>query len=536
MQAVDFRDAAYWSSAEADIREKLLFFREMLRACLHPSLTNRIAGDILQTMQEALSAGKNTLQQTPLFADAAGLLSVSQGGTCDAVSEAERLSLPFQTQSDALLINTLPIKDAKSVNIICTSVADYIQVASKLSASEIKNIGLADVAASPLFLYELTQPDLFHAMAANEKLVRQIASRKYAQVIAELPRKKHLSGHHYTGRNFLATWFQSIERLIHLEGSIVLIADDRLLTHVKFQPLRIYLAARFRTLQVYRINRGGKIAIFCSYKGDFRNFYCHFYASTESLIVTSGGEWLAASEQAFFEGMPLVEVLNCNYKLQKSDDQLLMSFDLHEYDWEATVTDMALQYFKAHYKFEERYEQEQARLVEAAQGLTNIDDLLQCRLHPELVQELRRWVQWAESKDAIQLVKKIEKPDYNLSKQFATIARLFADIHRKFERMGAKAALDKESMSVIEYWFDQRLKEIAVLEAFFGHPDFDAPAYTISKADVFYYTFALVQSKEYLAACRFLLRHYPPRIYPVNDFRAMVEVGKQLWKQYMQPT
>lgn len=539
LQSVDFRDTAYWYNAKPDIREKLLFFREMLRVCLHPSLTNRTAGDILQTMQESLRTKHVAhLTQTPLFADAQGILIPPDDEHASAnLPTAPRLQLPFQLhESDMLFVNTLPCQGVSNVKIVCNSASDYVTTAIGLSAEELPNIGLVDIAASPLLRYELTQPDLFRPLAANESLVRQMIARKYSLIVAELPRKRHLAPSLYAEGDFWSVWLRALERLLTRQGTIALVAKDKLLTDAKFQSLRAYLLTRFGTIRIYWTGLDEKILLTLGYEGKNRHFYFHDNPQPEKIIVTNGGQWLAASEQAFFEGMPLDDALLCNYQLQSTEDCLLLRFDEPPQDLAAIITDSALHFFQSRYNFEEQHEQERAQLAELARLLTDTEELLHCRLHPDLGQELRRWVQWAESKEAAQLVKKIKKPDYTLSKQFLQAARIFTDIHRKFDRLGEKAAFDKESLSVLRQWFEHRTEAVAALEAFFARPDFDAPAYVITKTDVFYYIFALLQSREYYANAKFLLRRMPPRIYATDDFRALAQTGSLLWKQATQST
>jgi hypothetical protein len=536
LPTVDFRDAAYWSNANADRREKLLFFREMLRVCLHPSLTNRVAGEVLQTMQAALQDGAVAWQATPLFADAANILSIQKAEPALRKVADERTNIPFECSlTQALFVNTVPWQGAdERPTIICTSVQNYVQVAAQLTAAEQDNIGLADITASPLFLYELTQPDLFRPPAANEAVVRRVAAQKYPTIVAALPDKRHLPASVYGGKDFLIAWLQALERLLVPQGTIYLEATGQFLVSYKLQTLRQYLANSFGSIRVYRLDEAedDKLIIVLQQKGKIRAFYNN--GQPEKLLIMADSSWLTASEQPFFDGMPLSTILDTKFRIVKTDNQLLIKFYEPSEDISAVITDAAQQYLKMRYNFEEQYEHERALLVEAAQELTHTDELHQCRVHPELGQELRRWVQWAESKEAIQFIKKIEKPNFALAKQFAGIARLFGEVERKFERMGEKAALDKDSMSVLRQWFERHADAIASLDAFFSRPDFDAPLRSISKTDVFYYIFALVQSEEYLTRFRYLLKYFEPRVYAANDFWAWVHTGAEQWKQYSQ--
>lgn len=539
MPTVDFRDAAYWSNASADRREKLLFFREMLRACLHPSLTNRLAGDILQTMQETLQDGADTAawQATPLFADAAGILAIEKAEPVLTKAADERIDVPFACDlTQALFVNTIPWQGADPATpVICTSVQNYVQVAAQLTAAGQGNIGLADMAASPLFLYELTQPDLFRPLAANEAVVRRVAAQKYPVIVASLPYKRHLPATAYGGKDFSMAWFQALERLLMGQGTIYLAVAGQFLVSNKWQTLRRYLAHRFGYIRAYRLaDADDQLMLALQYKGKVREYYTNRQEQPEKLLITADNSWLTASEQPFFDGKPLSEMLEAKFRIVKSDNQLLIRFYEPPVDVSAVVTDAAQQYLKKCYNFEEQHEQERALLTEAAQELTDTDELQQCRVHPELGQELRRWVQWAESKEAIQFIKKVEKPDFALARQFAGIARLFSEVERKFERMGEKAASDKDSMSVLRQWFERQATAIAFINTFFDRPDFDAPLRSISKTDVFYYIFALIQSEEYLTSFRYLLRHFEPRIYAASDFWGHVNAGAEQWKQYSQ--
>jgi hypothetical protein len=539
---VDFRDRAYWSAADAHMREKLTFFRDMLRICLHPSLTNRAAGEILQAMQVALHAGNNlaVLQKTPLFTDAAGILSVEKLPESVLMQDVadERPIVPFDSSVedtlDTLFINTLPPKTTSVVvSIICTSVQDYLRVAQQLTAQEPHHIGLADMAVSPLFLYELTQPDLFRKMAANEEIVRKVACQKYSAIVAELPSKRALPLSIYGEKDFLIRWFQALERLLVARGRVHLIVPNKFLFSSREQTLRKYLTDSFGSIQVFRHDSSGsKLTITLQHKGRLRIYDTSGTHTPEKLLTTAEDYWLAASEQAFFEGMPLSDVLIPEFRIITADNQLFIKFSTLPTDVGQAITDEALQYLTACYKLEECYEQERAILAETAQILIDMSDLQNCRINPELVQELRRWVQWAESKEAKQFVKKMSKPDFYLAKQFTAIARLFTEIERKFERMAEKAALDKDSMSVLRQWFERQADAISYINAFFERPDFDAPLRRINKTDVFYYIFALVQSEKYLAKHRHLLCHFAPRIYAEDDFWTWVNKGSDLWKQY----
>ncbi|WP_250630222.1 type ISP restriction/modification enzyme [Rhodoflexus caldus] len=530
---MDFRDTAYWSNADAGKRKKFLFFREMLRVCLHPSLTNRMAGDILQTMQAAL----HDLAATPLFADAADILTTGNTAPASPKAVNERIKAPFTCSlAQALFVNTTPWQGADAApEIICTSVQNYMQVAAQLTATEQTNVGLADIAASPLFLYELTQPDLFRPTAANEATVRRVAAKKYPVIVAALPYKRHLPISTYSGKDFLVAWLQALERLLLPKGAIYLSVGGNFLTGHKWQSLRQYLVNNFDSIRAFRLPEADDLlTIVLQHAGKVREFFTNRQEPPEKLLINAESNWLAASECPFFEGIPLSEALDVKFRIVQSDNQLLIKFDEFPEDVSAAITDTAREYLKQHYKFEEQYEQERALLAETAQELTDTDELQQCRVHPELGQELRRWVQWAESKDAVQFVKKIEKPDFVLAKQFASIARLFGEIERKFERMGEKAALDKDSMAMLRQWFERQAAAIASVGAFFDRPDFDAPLRSISKTDVFYYIFALVQSEDYLRNFRHVLRHSEPRVYATNDFWTWVDAGAEQWKQYRQ--
>lgn len=522
-------ESVNWEHTSAEKRERLLLFRNMLCNCLHPSVSMQATFKILQTLQAASEfAG---LHHTPLFADAADLLSIKKDKKFDAFQAKDRIKSPVtEGFDDIIFVNTLPWQDAKpNAYIICTSARNFIQIARELSEEEQKNICLADTAVSPVFLRLPGQRDLFSPLpAANEQLARKAAARRYDAVAAELPLKKELSATVYGNKNFWVVWMESLTKLLNPDGIIYLKSDENFFITNKFVSLRNFLAIRFDYIGVYQSNN--HCIILLHQRKKERKFYSENSAYADNLIITKENIWLSGSEQTFFEGMPLGKALIVPFKVSELENRMIIRFETPFENPAEAVSDAVADYLKAHYRFEERHKQERAALAEYARELTDVDDLQYCRIQPELAQELRRWVQWAESKETDKFLKKIYNPDFLLAKQFATTARLFAEIYKKFEKFGQKAALDKESQWLIEQWFEKKSNALTSINEFFSRPNFDAPPYEIDKTDVFYYIFALIQSESYFYQFRRLLRYFEPRVYPTEDFRERVETGKNLWK------
>ncbi|MCS7019563.1 MAG: type ISP restriction/modification enzyme [Cytophagales bacterium] len=526
-------EAVYQNYLNADKREQLLAFRDMLRNCLHPSFSGQATLKVLQTMQQCLqtSLQAEKLLQTPLFKDAAPLLAKPATTPTNNFYSGNRIELPFAIElHQALFVNILPCKHTpQNTCIVCTSVEDYIQIAEELDPNEQNVICLADTAASPIFVYQLSQPDLFRPLANNEQLARQVAANRYTAIVAALPCKKELPKAMYQEAFFVA-WLQSLERLLQPDGMIGLAVHSKFFWKHQLSVLRHYLAVRFQNISIYALPPAQEnYVIVLHQKRNAREFYLHTTATPEPLYITNNQLWLAASEQVFFEGIPLSKALSVPFTVALLPNGLQLSVSVEQLA--DAVTDEAQLYLKKHYRFEEAYEQKRAMLIEYAHILTDTDELQYCHVHPEMGQELRQWIQWTENKETKKWLQQISNPDFLLAKQAAKIARLFDEIKRKFEKMGQKAALDRESRATLEHWFEKKTEAIAFIQNFFDQPDFDMPLRSISKTDVFYYIFAQLQSETYYQQFRRLLHHTEPRIYPMENFWTWVAQGEALWKK-----
>ncbi|MCS6968163.1 MAG: hypothetical protein RMJ44_06025 [Cytophagales bacterium] len=528
----------YWGWAEAG--EDFARFGEMLRTCLYPALNVQALAWLLQTMQQKLNQ-QPSLLTTPLFQDAARLLALPK----EKAPEDEKSSpsssfvepfIPHQA-AEVLFVNAAPCRTSSShVKILCTTVEDYIRIASFVGSEKYPHLALAEPATSPLFLYQVMQPSLFPFTTGNQEAACKIAALRYDFIAAQLPAHRPLPKAAYAGRDFLVVWWQSIIRLLKPQGKIVLIAPRNLLFDENMHQLRAHIAASFSTLQIFLVEDGQKILLHPQNKGKLHRFYLSPFEKNhgEEMVITSKGIWLALSEQPFWEGMPLDQVLLCPYQVHREPNRLVLHFDAPLPEPEQAIATPLLEWFTAHYQFEQQREEELARLSEAVQEWMQTEELTHCRAHYELSEQLRRWIQWTESKEAKQLLKKMENPDFELAKKFASAVKIFTSCRKTFDRLGSKSALDKESFAILRKWFEEKSAILATIQSFFDKPDFDAPAYRICKLDLFYYLVGFLQSQQYFAAHQYLLQYFEPRVYPVADFQHWVAVGMTWWKKFQQ--
>jgi hypothetical protein len=193
----------------------------------------------------------------------------------------------------------------------------------------------------------------------------------------------------------------------------------------------------------------------------------------------------------------------------------------------------ALDWFRQHYRFAEQHEERAWANGERVAALFDFRDFDQCRVVPDFATQLRTLIELGEGKEARQLGQTIHAPTATTAKSFASIAKVFGPIWRRFERSGPSLCLGPESLAVMAAYFAKAGQAYELLADFFASPTYDQPVREIGPDDIFYYCAGVLTSPAYQAEHAYYLAREVPPVPLYADFWDWRDRGQRLAAQPM---
>ncbi|MDX2303161.1 MAG: type ISP restriction/modification enzyme [Microscillaceae bacterium] len=168
------------------------------------------------------------------------------------------------------------------------------------------------------------------------------------------------------------------------------------------------------------------------------------------------------------------------------------------------ISQAALQKFKRHY--EEPWQEKANLHQEYLNKLLNFGEFENCQVEPELVQELRRLIQWGENPNqSDHLFKNINQPQSKTEELFKKLVQEFRQVKKVFERIGKRCSRSKESYDILANYFEQgEIGAEAILDFFYKDENRLDIRYglenEIREEDIFYYVYAVLHDEKHQAS------------------------------------
>ncbi|MCU0444266.1 MAG: hypothetical protein MUE85_05060 [Microscillaceae bacterium] len=202
------------------------------------------------------------------------------------------------------------------------------------------------------------------------------------------------------------------------------------------------------------------------------------------------------------------------------------------------ISQWGLNQFKKYYETE--WQNQAQSNVYWLKKLFDFSDFEQCQVEESLAFEIRRLTLLADdSREINQLFKTIQQPEAKTEEILNKFQKIFREVARTYTRLGNRAGKNAESRDILKRYFEEGEEALHELQLYLDkmHSGImleHSLQAEISKKDIFYYVYAVLQSPDYQQKYAENLKNRLPELPLYSNFWHWVEWGKKLFTLHSQ--